>query len=660
LTSSRPITCLLVANRGEIARRIFRTARNMGMRTVAVHSDGDADAPFVQEADVAVSLGGRTAMESYLDIDKVLEAARRSGADGIHPGYGFLSENADFARAVVAAGITWVGPTPDAIAAMGDKLAAKKLMTEAGVPTLPAAELGPDDDLDTAGKKVGFPLLVKAAAGGGGKGMRVVENADELETAVAGARREAGAAFGNDTIFLERWLAASRHVEIQVLGDQQGNLVHCFERECSIQRRHQKIIEEAPSPAVSPELRERMGAAALAAARAIGYVSAGTVEFLLEDGSNDFWFLEGNTRLQVEHPVTEAITGLDLVHEQLRVAGGEPLGFTQRELSIDGHAVEARLYSEDPANRFFPKTGRLLSFVAPTSPEARFDSGVESGSLVGIEFDPMLAKVITHAPTRSEATLRLARVLEMTRIQGLTTNRDFLVATLRHEAFLAGRTTTDFIEREDPDRKRVPSAEECEHASIAAALALQCQSRGEATLLTAMPSGWRNTPMPPEIRRFKEGRKNEIEVRYRVRRDGDFHVEVGERRLRVEIRAYTSGAIDLVIDGLRSRYDFVRDGARCFLHGPEGAVELTALPRFPEAKSQASSGSLVAPMPGKVLSVHVARGESVKNGQLLLILEAMKMEHRITAPLRGKVSEVRVAEGDQVDGGALLAVIGEK
>jgi propionyl-CoA carboxylase alpha chain len=660
LIPTRPITNLLVANRGEIARRIFRTARDLGMHTVAIHSDGDADAPFVREADVAVALGGRTAMDTYLDVDKVLEAARRSGADGIHPGYGFLSENADFARAVVSAGITWVGPSPDAIAAMGDKLAAKRLMTEAGVPTLPAAELGPDDDLATAGKKVGFPLLVKAAAGGGGKGMRVVESEDDLETAVAGARREAGAAFGNDTIFLERWLARSRHVEIQVLGDQQGNLVHCFERECSIQRRHQKIIEEAPSPAVSPELRERMGAAALCAAKAIGYVSAGTVEFLLEDGRDDFWFLEVNTRLQVEHPVTEAITGLDLVHEQLRVAAGEPLGFTQDDLSIDGHAVEARLYSEDPANRFFPKTGKLLSFVPPASPEARFDSGVESGCLVGIEFDPMLAKVITHAPTRSEASLRLARVLETTRIQGLTTNRDFLVATLRHEAFLAGRTTTDFIEREEPDRKRVPSWEEFEHAAIATALAEQRQNRAEATLLPAMPSGWRNTPMPPEIRRFKEGKKNEIEVRYRARRDGGFDVEVGERRLRVEVRSYAGDSIDLAIDGLRSRYDLARDGARRFVHGPRGAVELTALPRFPKAARQAASGSLVAPMPGKVLSVHVAQGESVRNGQLLLILEAMKMEHRITATLRGKVSELRVAEGDQVEGGALLVVIGDK
>jgi propionyl-CoA carboxylase alpha chain len=648
---------LLVANRGEIARRIFRTARDMGMRTVAIHSDGDAPAPFVREADHAVSLGGRTALETYLDAGKVLDAAKRTGADAIHPGYGFLSENAEFARAVSDAGIVWVGPSPDAIAAMGDKLAAKRLMTDAGVPTLPAAELGPDEDLVLAARRVGFPLLVKAAAGGGGKGMRVVEHEDELESAVAGARREAGAAFGNDTLFLERWLATSRHVEIQVLGDQQGNIVHCFERECSIQRRHQKIIEEAPSPAVSPELRERMGDAAISAAKTIGYTSAGTVEFLLEDGSDHFWFLEVNTRLQVEHPVTEAITGLDLVREQLRIAAGEELGFTQSDLRINGHAIEARLYSEDPANRFFPKTGKLLSFAPPKAPAARFDSGVESGSVVGIEFDPMLAKVTTHAPNRAEAALRLARVLEITRIQGLTTNRDFLVATLRHEAFLAGRTTTDFIEREDPARKRVPTALELENAAITAALAEQCRNRATAKVLAHMPSGWRNTPMPPEIQRFKEGKKNEIEVRYRALRDGSFEVTVGERRARVSVRNYDEACIEISIDGVSSRYDRVEDGARRCLHGPEGAVELTLLPRFPETASLASSGSLIAPMPGKILSVHIAQGDSVKIGTLLLILEAMKMEHRIMAPASGKLTSLRVSEGDQVAGGALLAVI---
>ena len=658
MSPTRPIASLLVANRGEIARRIFRTARTLGMRTVAVYSDGDVDAPFVREADRAVSLGGRSAQETYLDVDKLLDAGRRTGALAIHPGYGFLSENADFARAVLSAGFVWVGPPPDAIAAMGDKLAAKRLMTDAGVPTLPAAELAPGDDAAAAAAKVGFPLLVKATAGGGGKGMRVVANPAGLGDAVESARREAGAAFGDDTIFLERWLSSARHVEIQVLGDQHGNLVHCFERECSIQRRHQKIIEEAPSSAVTPELRERMGAAALSAAKAIGYASAGTVEFLLERDSENFWFLEVNTRLQVEHPVTEAITGLDLVREQLRIAAGELLGFAQSDLVIDGHAIEARLYAEDPSSGFLPQAGRLLCFEPPASPEARVDSGVESGSVVGIEFDPMLAKVITHAPTRAEAALRLARVLETSRIQGLTTNRDFLVTSLRHEAFLAGDTTTDFIERIDPPRLRVPDLAELRRAAIAAALAEQCENRARARVLAHMPSGWRNTPMPPETRTYQDAAQNELEVQYRAERDGSFQVSCGEDSQRARVRGYSGDAIEIEIDGVTGRYDILRDGARQLLHGPEGAVELTRMPRFPEAADEADGGGLIAPMPGKILSVHVAVGDTVTAGQLLLVLEAMKMEHHITAPQPGAVSELRVAEGDQVDGGALLAVIG--
>ena len=377
-------------------------------------------------------------------MDKLLAAARRAGADAVHPGYGFLSENAGFARAVMEAGLIWVGPSPEAIAAMGDKLSAKRLMRDAKVPTLPARELEPGKDAREAAREIGFPVLVKASAGGGGRGMRVVASEAELDTAIESARREAGASFGDDRLFLERWLAGARHVEIQLL-DQHGNLVHCFERECSIQRRHQKIIEEAPSPAVGRELRARMGEAAVAAGRSLGYSSAGTVEFLLD--GDDFWFLEVNTRLQVEHPVSEEITGLDLVREQLRIAQGEPLGFSQDDLAIDGHAIEARLYAEDPDNDFLPASGRVLCWQPSTTAEARFDSGIETGSLVGIEFDPLLAKVIVHAPTRSEAALRLARVLETTRVQGLVTNRDFLVATLRTPEFLAGDTTTDFAPR---------------------------------------------------------------------------------------------------------------------------------------------------------------------------------------------------------------------
>ncbi len=663
------ITRLLVANRGEIARRIFRSAREMGIATVAVYADGDADAPFVAEADVGVALDGRSSAETYLDVEKVLAAATRTGADAVHPGYGFLSENADFARAVTEAGLIWVGPSPEAIAAMGDKLSAKELMGKAKVPTLQAVELDEGADLAAAAAEVGFPALVKAAAGGGGRGMRVVESESELADAVEGARREAAAAFGDGTVFLERWLASSRHVEIQILGDLHGNLVHCFERECSIQRRHQKIIEEAPSPVVSEDLRARMGAAAVAAGQAIGYASAGTVEFLVEqpaDGSapTDFWFLEVNTRLQVEHPVTEEITGLDLVREQLRIAQGERLGFGQEDLAIEGHAIEARLYAEDPANDFLPQTGRVQCWQPAPGMNARFDSGIESGSDVGIEFDPMLAKVIVGAATRREAALRLARVLETTRVQGIRTNRDFLVATLRSPEYLAGDTTTDFIERVAPEPVRRPSADEVVAAGICAAMAAQHDRRQAARIHPTIVTGWRNTVMPYERAEFETGAGDALRIEYRIQRDGRFDTRAvagdGEPSGHtVEFRRRTGDGVELVIDGRRSRSTVTSRSDRWLVHGPEGDVELRELPRFSVAGLEAVAGGLTAPMPGKVITTHAAVGDRVESGQLLLVLEAMKMEHRVTAPAPGTVSEFRVAEGEQVGNGELLVVIDE-
>ncbi len=665
----RVITRLLVANRAEIARRIFRSARDMGIATVAVYADGDADAPFVAEADEAIALQGRSSAETYLDAEKVLAAAARTGADAVHPGYGFLSENAGFARAVAEAGLVWVGPSPEAIAAMGDKLSAKRLMREANVPTLQAAELGNGADLAAAAAEVGFPALVKAAAGGGGRGMRVVESEAELMAAVEGARREAAAAFGDGTVFLERWLASSRHVEIQLLGDLHGNLVHCFERECSIQRRHQKIIEEAPSPVVSDDLRARMGAAAVAAGRAIGYSSAGTVEFLVEqpaDGAapTDFWFLEVNTRLQVEHPVTEEITGLDLVREQLRIAQGDSLGFAQEDLAIRGHAIEARLYAEDPANDFLPQTGRVQFWQPTESMKARFDSGIETGSEVGIEFDPMLAKVIVAAPTRREAALRLARALETTRVQGIRTNRDFLVATLRSPEYLAGDTTTDFIERVGPRPVRSPDEAELVAAGIAAAMAAQHDRRQLARIHPTIVSGWRNTVMPYERVEFQTGAGGELRIEYRIQRDGRFDTratsgDAEPSRHTVEFRGRTADGVELVIDGRRLRATVTQDGDRWLVHGPEGDVELRELPRFPVAGLETVAGGLAAPMPGRVISTHAAVGDRVESGQLLLVLEAMKMEHRVTAPEAGTVCEFRVAEGEQVGNGELLVVIDE-
>jgi propionyl-CoA carboxylase alpha chain len=650
----KPIRRLLVANRGEIARRIMRTAHAMGIATAATYSEGDADAPFVQEADTGIALGGRTATESYLDIEKVLAAAKRAGADAVHPGYGFLSENAAFAQAVIDAGMIWVGPSPNAIRKIGDKLAAKRLLQPLKVPLLEAVELTEQADAARAAEKIGYPVLIKAAAGGGGRGMRIVEQPKDLAQAIASARREAASAFRDGTVFLERWLTKSRHVEIQILGDRHGNLVHLFERECSIQRRHQKIIEEAPSPAVDEALRERMGQAALTAAKAIGYYSTGTVEFLVS--GKEFFFLEVNTRLQVEHPVTEMITGLDLVREQLRVAEGEPLGYTQKDLRIDGHAIEARLCAEDATKRFLPTPGTVQLWEPAQGEGVRTDSGIEAGSTIGIEFDPMIAKIIAKAPTRREAAAKLARALEVTRIQGITHNRDFLVATLRTREFLSGDTSTDFIERVKPQAVRAVDAGDLHAAAISAALHDRWQRRRDTRVMKTIPGGFRNSVMPAETVAYSVG-EQELELSYRLNRDGSFAFEIGGQALCVVERGVTAHGIDLEIDGRRNALAVASIGEHRYIHGPSGDVDLVELPRFPRADRAGSHGGLAAPMPGKVLSVMVKEGDSVERGQLLLVLEAMKMEHRIDAPWAGTVKTLNVAEGDQVANGAMLVVL---
>ena len=670
------IGTLLVANRGEIARRVFRTARAMGMRCVAVYSDADADAPFVAEADVALRLPG-----GYLDSDALVAAAVAAGADTVHPGYGFLSENAGFARAVTAAGLVWVGPGPDAIETMGDKLAAKAAAAAAGVPTLPSSD-DPGDPSD-----VGFPLMVKAAAGGGGKGMRLVSDPADLAEAVAAARREALGGFGDDTVFLERYLRRCRHVEIQILGDAHGDVVHLGERECSIQRRHQKIIEESPSIAVDDALRSTMGDAAVRLARSIGYISAGTVELLVDDDTGEFFFLEVNTRLQVEHPVTEEVTGIDLVREQLRVAAGEPLGYTQADIAFAGHAVEARLYAEDPAAGFLPAVGTLAAFAPPVDPAVRWDSGVEAGSEVGLDFDPMLAKVIAHAPSRTEAAGRLALALERLHIGGVTTNRHFLAAALRSEAFLAGDTTTDFIERVDPSRAAALSPAECRHAAVAAAMWLQAAERQEARTLRWMPSGWRHGRLPPERAELAaETAAGPVEVRvsYRPQRDSSFTVRAecavaaveaaaavaggspGGGRVELPavaaveaaatIAAWRSDGLDLEWDGRRVRYAVAVDGERLHLTGDSETVTVTVLPRFGVPGRGLTAGGFAAPMPGVITEVRVTPGEKVAAGSTLVVMEGMKMEHHVSAPCDGTVVEVLVNPGDQVDNGSPLLV----
>jgi len=639
---STPITSVLVANRGEIARRVFRTARSMGMRCVAVYVDADADAPFVGEADEAVRLP-----VGYLDVPSVVAAAAATGAEAIHPGYGFLAESPVFAAAVEAAGLVWVGPPPEAIEAVGDKVAAKRAAVAAGVPTLPSS------DDPTADGDIGYPLLVKAAAGGGGKGMRVVEAADDLAEAVAAARREAAGAFGDDRVFLERYVARSRHVEIQILADAHGGLVHLGERECSIQRRHQKIVEESPSPVVGADLRAAMGDAALRLAGAIGYRSAGTVEFLVDDATREFFFLEVNTRLQVEHPVTEEVTGVDLVREQLRVAAGEPLGYGQEGISFRGHAIEARLYAEDPAADFLPATGTLAAFAPAPDPAVRWESGVETGSVVGVDFDPMLAKVVAHAPTRAEAAGRLALALERLHLAGVTTNRDLLAATLRHPAYLAGETTTDFIDRFTPSATPRLAEGDLDRAATLAALWVQGQNRSATAVLATVPSGWRNARLPAQRLSLVHGDRT-VDVRYQARRDGSFAVGDGST---ARVHRWSPTSIDAEVDGRRATVRVTRAGDRIHVQTVRGTVAFDIEPRFVVPGSEAPTAGLTAPMPGVVLEVRCSAGDRVEAQQTLLVLEAMKMEHPVRAPTAGVVTEMRVAKGQHVANGALLLIL---
>lgn len=643
----KTVRSLLVANRGEIARRIFRTARAMGMATAAVFVDADAHAPHVAEADVAVRL-----TNGYLDGEAVIAAAKSVGADAIHPGYGFLSENADFARAVEDAGLIWVGPQPAVIATMGDKLAAKRAAVEAGVPTLPSSD---DPTVDSA---IGYPLLVKASAGGGGKGMRIVDSAGDLTEAVAAAQREALNGFGDDTVFLERYVASSRHIEIQILGDRHGSLVHLGERECSIQRRHQKIIEESPSPVVDEAMRIAMGDAALALGRAMDYQSAGTVEFLVDDATREFFFLEVNTRLQVEHPVTEEVTGLDLVREQLRIAAGEPLGYGQADVSFNGHAIEARLYAEDPDNGFLPAIGSVEAFSPAAEPPVRWDSGVEAGSVVGVDFDPMLAKVIAHGPTRAEAAGRLALALERLHLGGLTTNRDFLAVTLRNREFLAGNTTTDFIDRTssagpEPAEQNV----QAERAAIRAALWMQGKNRHETPTLRTLPSGWRNSLMPDERIVFRSaGSETDVEVRYQSRRDGSFVVRSADGDRRAVVHRWSPTSIDVEVDGVRSVSAITNGTSTIHVQTATGTESLEHVPRFVPPEASGPAGGFVAQMPGTVIDVRVSAGDSVAKGDTLVVLEAMKMEHHMNAPAEGVVAEVRVETGGQIETGQVLLV----
>ena len=643
---------LLIANRGEIARRVAATCRRRDVEAVAVASDVDLGAPHALEADATVHLPGRSAAETYLDVDALLAAAGEAGCDAVHPGYGFLSESAAFARAVTDAGLVWVGPPADAIAAMGSKVEAKKLLADAGVPVL--------DELDPqAVTAEQLPVLIKASAGGGGRGMRIVRDLDALADEVAGARREAEASFGDPTVFCEPYLERGRHIEVQVLADAHDAVWSLGERECSAQRRHQKVIEEAPSPLVDESMRARLGQAACDAARAVGYVGAGTVEFLAtEDGR--FFFLEMNTRLQVEHPVTECCTGLDLVAEQLRIAeGGRLIGDPP---PLAGHAIEVRLYAEDPTANWAATSGTVhrieipdvtARFEVPARHGIRLDSGVEDGSEVSAFYDPMLAKVIVHGPDREAAARHLAGVLARARIHGPRTNRDLLVRLLRHPAFLAGEVDTGFLEREGPAVLGRALADDHAVAMSTVAAALAATETGRrAAPVPAAPTGWRNVASQPERHVYRHG-DEEVAVAFWRTPDG---IEVADGPDVALVEASPTTVV-LTQGRLRHRFDVAVHGETVVVDSSLGAVPLEVVPRFPEVGAQAEPGSLLAPMPGSVVHLAAEQGQPVTAGDVVVVLEAMKMEHTIRAPHDGIVRTVAVSDGEQVERGTVLAVV---
>ena len=642
------ISRLLVANRGEIARRVFATCRRLGIETVAVHSDADAGLPFVREADAAYHLPGSTPAETYLRADLLIEAARRTGADAVHPGYGFLSENADFARAVIEAGLTWVGPDPGSIDAMGSKIEAKRLMREAGVPVLEAPSDPSEADL---------PLLVKASAGGGGRGMRVVRSLDALADEVAKAEAEAASAFGDGTVFVEPYLERGRHVEVQVVGDRHGSVLVLGERDCSVQRRHQKVVEEAPAPDIDAGVVDAMHTAARKAAEAIAYVGAGTVEFLYDAERERFFFLEMNTRLQVEHPVTEAVTGLDLVELQLRVAEGGALDVEVPKPR--GHAIEVRLYAEDPARDWQPQSGLLRTFEVDAAAEfaglassgVRVDSGFESGSEVSTHYDAMLAKVIAWAPTRREAARMLAHTLARARLHGVVTNRDLLVQILRDETFLSGQVSTDFFERTSVVESSAPG-EPDRHLLFAAAVALAERDRLRRRVQTGVPVGWRNVVSQPQRTVLADGETEHV-VEWHGGRAGYASADPD-----VRVLSASPDEVVLQVGQVSARFAVVLGpGEAVAVDGPVGSAQLRVVPRFVDPADAVASGSLLAPMPGTVVSVAVEVGAEVSAGQPVLVLEAMKMQHTVSAPSDGTVTEIDVKPGAQVAAGEVLAVV---
>lgn len=654
---------ILIANRGEIACRVMRTAQQLGYRTVAVYSEADSEARHVQLADEAVCIGPAQVAQSYLSIEAIIAAARRTGADAVHPGYGFLSENAEFARACEAADIVFIGPTVEAIHLMGSKRLSKIAMLDAQVPCIPGYEGAEQDDATLAreAERIGYPLMIKASAGGGGRGMRLVHEAAELAAQIRTARSEAQNAFGSGELILERAVIRPRHVEIQVFGDQHGNIVYLGERDCSVQRRHQKVVEEAPCPVMTPELRRAMGEAAVKAARTVNYVGAGTVEFLL-DASGDFYFLEMNTRLQVEHPVTELITGQDLVAWQIRVAEGQPLPLAQDEIRLDGHAMEVRLYAEDPASNFLPQTGEVLRWEPSELPGIRIDHGLVEGQPVTPFYDPMLAKVIAWGATRDEARRKLVRAVEDCVLLGVNGNQRFLANLLAHPEFAAGHATTAFIGEhfsDDPSlRAHAPSATE-----LATAAALLYQASAESRAHQAGLAGWRSAGSAPWRFVLRHG-EQKLAVELSVLEAGvrpRLQARVGDSEVAIALLRADGRWATLELDCVRRRVAYHHSAGRLWLYGEHGNLELLDVTHEPAGGlNAASSGTVKAPMDGAIVDVLVGEGERVAKGQLLVVLEAMKMEHPLKAGIDGVIRRVQVTAGDQVKNRQVLVEVEEQ
>ena len=649
---------IIVANRGEIALRVMRTCRAMGISTVAVYSDVDARAPHVRLADEAVHIGPAPSRESYLNIERIIDAAKRTGAQAIHPGYGFLSENADFAEACETVGLTFIGPTADAIRKMGLKSTARRIMSEAGVPVVPGYD-GDDQALETLrerAREIGLPVLIKASAGGGGKGMRVVRDAGELPDAIEASRREAEKSFRDGALLVEKYIENARHIEVQILGDHYGNLVHLFERECSIQRRHQKIIEESPSPALNPELRERICGTALAAGRAIGYSNAGTVEFILAP-SGDFYFIEVNTRLQVEHPVTEMTTGLDLVKLQIEIAEGKPLMLAQEDVKQTGYAIEARLYAEDPANHFLPATGRIYEWNPPTTVDGvRIDSGVEAKTEIGIHYDPLLAKLIARGADRETALRKLVSSLKNLTALGVQTNREFLIRALEHSNVRRGQYHTGFIDEHLDELIEKDAREDLLFAAVIA-LYLHKQEEARATILPSVPPNYRNNPFRnPSIKLQVSG--DAFEITWKIAGEDTFIVSCGDWQASVQLVSFENGSVRVAIDGIQRLFRIAQAGEQLFVQSASTSQVVTRLPRYPRAQVASEHESAFAPMPGQVLRILVEVGQQISAGDALVILEAMKMEQTLRASADGVVEAVLVKQGDVVAPGDTLVEIG--